>query len=129
MAPIASKNSAQFSLNLAVPAVLTKDQESTIIAANLLQFPLLFLSSAFLPLNALPGWIQTIATYNLVTYGVDAARALILDQDVMTVLNVTSFTGIWNTLVPALAILIVLDLAFGSLAVFLLTRATSSDAQ
>ena len=81
------------------------------------------------PLNALPGWIQTIATYNLVTYGVDAARALILDQDVMTVLNVTSFTGIWNTLVPALAILIVLDLAFGSLAVFLLTRATSSDAQ
>lgn len=29
-------------------AVLTKDQESTIIAANLLQFPLLFLSSAFL---------------------------------------------------------------------------------
>ena len=56
-----------------MPAVLTKDQESTIIAANLLQFPLLFLSSAFLPLNALPGWIQTIATYNLVTYGVDAA--------------------------------------------------------
>ena len=39
-------------------AILTRDQESTIIGANLLQFPLLFLSSAFLPLEALPGWIH-----------------------------------------------------------------------
>ena len=35
-------------------AVLTKDQESTIIGANLLQFPLLFLSSAFLPWRRSP---------------------------------------------------------------------------
>jgi ABC-2 type transport system permease protein len=110
-------------------AVLTKDQESTIIGANLLQFPLLFLSSAFLPLNALPEWIQVIATFNPVTYGVDAARALILGQDVMTVLEITAFGGIWNTLVPALVVLTVLDLAFGGIAVFLLTRATSSDAK
>ncbi len=59
-------------------AVLTRDQESTIIGANLLQFPLLFVSTAFLPLAVLPDWIQTVATYNPVTYGVDAARALIL---------------------------------------------------
>lgn len=110
-------------------AVLTKDQESTIIGANLLQFPLLFLSSAFLPLNVLPRWIQTIATFNPVTYGVDAARALILGQDVMTVLDVTSLSGMWNTLVPALVVLVVLDLVFGGLAVFLLTRVTSSDVQ
>jgi ABC-2 type transport system permease protein len=64
-----------------------------------------------------------------VTYGVDGARALMLDQDVMTVLDVTAFTGIWNTLVPALLVLAVLDLAFGGIAVFLLTRATSSDAK
>ena len=110
-------------------AVLTKDQESTIIGANLLQFPLLFLSSAFLPLNSLPNWIRVVAVFNPVTYGVDGARALMLDQDVMTVLDVTAFTGIWNTLVPALLVLAVLDLAFGGIAVFLLTRATSSDAK
>jgi ABC-2 type transport system permease protein len=110
-------------------AVLTKDQESTIIGANLLQFPLLFLSSAFLPLNSLPNWIRVVAAFNPVTYGVDGARALMLDQDVMTVLDVTAFTGIWNTLVPALLVLAVLDLAFGGIAVFLLTRATSSDAK
>ncbi|RLM42000.1 ABC transporter permease [Haloarcula sp. Atlit-47R] len=108
-------------------AVITKDQESTIIAANLLQFPLLFLSSAFLPLDALPEWIQTFARFNPVTYGVDAARSLMLDQDVMTVVEVTQFSGIWNTLIPAIVVLAVLDLVLGAVAVFLLTRATSSD--
>jgi len=110
-------------------AVVTRDQESTIIAANLLQFPLLFLSSAFLPLTALPPWIRTVARFNPVTYGVDAARALMLDRDVMTVIEVTRFGGIWDTLVPAVAVLVVLDLAFGAVAVYLLGRATSSDVQ
>ena len=110
-------------------AVLTKDQESTIIGANILQFPLLFLSSAFLPLSSLPNWIQIVAVFNPVTYGVDAARALVLDRDVMTVLDITAFSGIWNTLVPAIAILTALDIVFGGVAVFLLTRATSSDAK
>ncbi|EMA42436.1 ABC transporter permease [Halococcus saccharolyticus] len=110
-------------------AVLTKDQESTIIAMNLLQFPLLFLSSAFLPLEALPEWIQTFARYNPITYGVDAARTLMLDVDVMTVLDVTAFSGIWNALVPALAVLAGLDLVLGAIAVYLLSQASSSSAQ
>jgi ABC-2 type transport system permease protein len=108
-------------------AVLTRDQESTIIAANLLQFPLLFLSSAFLPLDALPNWIQTFATYNPVTYGVDAARSLMLDRDVMTVVEVTAFDGAMNGVVPGLAVLLALDVALGAMAVFLLSRASSSD--
>lgn len=110
-------------------AVVTRDQESTIIAANLLQFPLLFLSSAFLPLSALPEWIQTFARFNPVTYGVDAARAVMLDADVMTVVEVTRFSGVGNTLVPALAVLVTLDVALGAVAVFMLSRATSSDVQ
>ena len=107
-------------------AVITKDQESTIIGANLLQFPLLFVSSAFLPLDSLPDWIQLVATYNPVTYGVDAARAIMLDRDVMTVIEVSRFGGIWDTLVPALAVLLALDLLLGGLAVYLLGRASSS---
>jgi ABC-2 type transport system permease protein len=111
-------------------AVLTKDQESTIIAANLLQFPLLFLSSAFLPLAALPGWIRTIATLNPVTYGVDAARAIILDADVMTVIEVSlGYGGALDTLAPAVAVLLVLDLVLGAVAVYMLGRATSSKVQ
>jgi len=109
-----------------IAAVVTRDQESTIIGANLLQFPLLFVSTAFLPLEFLPGWIQTIARFNPVTYGVDGARALMLDQDVMTVIEVTQFGGIWNTLVPAVAILLALDVVLGGVMVYLLNRASSS---
>jgi ABC-2 type transport system permease protein len=110
-------------------AVLTKDQESTIIGANLLQFPLLFLSSAFLPLRVLPEWIQTLAAFNPVTYGVDAARALMLNADVSSVLSVSGFGPVGNTLVPSVAILLALDLAFGGVAVYMLRRASSSKVQ
>jgi len=110
-------------------AVLTRDQESTIIGANLLQFPLLFLSSAFLPLETLPDWIQTFARLNPVTYGVDTARALMLDRDVMTVLEVSRFEGAMNTVVPGFAVLLGLAVGFGAVAVFLLSRASSSDVQ
>jgi ABC-2 type transport system permease protein len=110
-------------------AVLTRDQESTIIGANLLQFPLLFLSSAFLPLSTLPGWIRTFARFNPVTYGVDAARALMLGRDVMTVVEVTRFDGALNSVVPGVAVLALLAAGLGAVTVALLSRATSSDVQ
>jgi len=108
-------------------AILTRDQESTIIGANLLQFPLLFLSSAFLPLGALPEWIQAFARFNPVTYGVDAARSLMVDRDVMTVLEVAWFGGTLDGVVPGAAVLAGLDLVLGAVAVYLLSRASSSD--
>jgi ABC-2 type transport system permease protein len=108
-------------------AILTRDQESTIIGANLLQFPLLFLSSAFLPLAALPEWIQTFARINPVTYGVDAARSLMIARDVMTVIEVSWFGGPLDGVVPGVAVLAALDLVLGGIAVFLLSRASSSD--
>jgi len=110
-------------------AVVTKDQESTIIGANLLQFPLLFLSSAFLPLETLPGWIRVFAALNPVTYGVDAARAIVLNRDVMVVLDVTTFGGPLDSIVPGVAVLLGLAVAFGGVAVFLLSRASSSNVQ
>ncbi|SIR56079.1 ABC-2 type transport system permease protein [Haladaptatus litoreus] len=110
-------------------AVLTKDQESTIIGANLLQFPLLFVSTAFLPLNVLPDWIQTVAKYNPVTYGVDAARAIMLDADVMEVVQITQFDGLWNAVIPGVVVLVALDLVLGSIAVYMLRRASSSNVQ
>jgi ABC-2 type transport system permease protein len=110
-------------------AVLTRDQESTIIGGNVLQFPLLFLSSAFLPVESLPGWIQTFARLNPVTYGVDAARSLMLDRNTMTVIELDSFDGVLNGVVPGVAVLTVIGVGFGAVAVFLLSRATSADVQ
>ncbi len=74
-------------------ALITRDPESTIIAANMLQLPLLFVSSAFLPVGSIPSYIQTVATYNPITYGVDATRAIMLNADVIAVLDVTTFGG------------------------------------
>ncbi|WP_049900893.1 ABC transporter permease [Natrinema sp. J7-1] len=110
-----------------VLAVVTRDEESTIIGANLLQLPLLFVSSAFLPLPALPEWIRTVATVNPITYGVDAARAVMLGENTMTIIEITRFDGMWNTLVPALAVLSGLALVFGSVAVYAIGRAASAD--
>jgi ABC-2 type transport system permease protein len=112
-----------------VIAVLTRDQESTILAANLLQFPLLFVSSAFIPLDTMPEWIQTLAKLNPVTYGVDAARAFVLGEDVLQPFSVTGFGGMWNTIVPSVAILVAINVAFGAIAVYTLHRASSAQVE
>ncbi|MBY8854150.1 ABC transporter permease, partial [Saccharothrix sp. MB29] len=39
-------------------------------------FPLMFASSAFVPVHALPGWLQVVAAVNPMTYAVNAARHL-----------------------------------------------------
>jgi ABC-2 type transport system permease protein len=43
----------------------------------LLFFPFMFLTTTFLPKEALAGWLKTVATYNPVTYLLDALRSLI----------------------------------------------------
>ncbi|MFE2053917.1 ABC transporter permease [Streptomyces sp. NPDC059459] len=49
--------------------------------AVLVMFPLMFASSAFVPLDALPEWLRSVAHLNPVTYAVDSARRLALDWD------------------------------------------------
>lgn len=112
-----------------VVALVTRDREATIMIANLLTFPLLFVSSGFVPLEVLPNWIRTVAVVNPVTYGVDAIRALVLGRDVLTVFDVTAFGGLWNTLVPAVAVLVAFTLALGAAGVRLLNRAASAEVQ
>jgi ABC transporter DrrB family efflux protein len=41
-------------------------------------FPLTFVSSAFVPVESMPGWLQPLAEHNPVTAMVDAVRALFL---------------------------------------------------
>ena len=109
--------------------LVTRDREATVMIANLLTFPLLFISSAFVPLDALPTWVRTVAVINPITYAVDEIRAFILAQDVLTVVEVTSFSGIWNTMIPALAVLLAFNVIFGVLAVHLLDRVSKAEVQ
>mgnify|MGYP000227020205 CR=1 FL=1 len=112
-----------------IVALVTRDREATVMIANLLTFPLLFISSAFVPLELLPDWIQAVAVANPITYGVDGIRALILGQDVMTVFEVTTFGGLWNTVVPAVAVLVGFNVVLGGTAVRLLKRASKAEVQ
>lgn len=112
-----------------IVALVTRDREATVMIANLLTFPLLFISSAFLPLDVLPNWIQTLAVINPITYGVDGIRALMLGQDVLSVFDVTAFTGFWNTVLPAGVVLLLFNLVLGGIAVGLLNRASKAEVQ
>ena len=112
-----------------IVALVSRDQEATIMFTNLLTFPLVFVSSAFLPLSVLPGWIRTVAVFNPITYGVDGVRAIMLGEDVMTVLEVTAFGGLWDTVVPAVVVLVGWNVLLGAVAIGLLRRAASIDVQ
>ncbi len=59
-------------------ALRTKNTETTMMVSFTLTFPLLFLSSAMLPVSLLPSWIQTFSRVNPVSYVATAARTLIV---------------------------------------------------
>ncbi|MCO8245326.1 ABC transporter permease [Haladaptatus sp. AB643] len=99
-----------------VLGIVTGDVSVTGIATNLIQFPLLFASTAFVPVDALPGWLQVVSSMNPVTYGIDAARAIML----------SGWT--WGVIGQSLVVLVALDLLFGAIAVYFLGRASSSAA-
>jgi ABC-2 type transport system permease protein len=50
----------------------------------LLMFPLMFASSAYVPISELPGWLQAVARVNPMTYAVNASRDLALSMPVGT---------------------------------------------
>jgi ABC-2 type transport system permease protein len=77
----------------------------------------------------MPEWIQTVAKLNPVTYGVDAARAFVLGEDVLQPFSVTGFGGMWNTIGPSVAILVAINVAFGAVAVYTLHRASSAQVE
>jgi ABC transporter DrrB family efflux protein len=62
-------------------------------------FPLTFVSSAFVPVDSMPSWLQPIAEHNPFTYMVDAARALFL--------GTPAGNDVWLALLWTIAIIVV----------------------
>jgi ABC-2 type transport system permease protein len=58
-----------------IPALLTKSEQAT-STLSLLIFPLAFISTAFVPEELMPRWMQAVNSYNPVTYFIEAVRAL-----------------------------------------------------
>jgi ABC-2 type transport system permease protein len=62
-------------------------------------FPVTFVSSAFVPVDSMPGWLQPIAEHNPFTYMVNAVRALFL--------GIPAGNDVWLALGWTLAIIVV----------------------
>ncbi len=60
-----------------IPALLTKSEQAT-STISLLLFPLVFMSTAFVPEALMPGWMQAVNAYNPVTFIIEAIRALMV---------------------------------------------------
>jgi ABC transporter DrrB family efflux protein len=77
-------------------------------------FPITFISSAFVPVETMPGWLQPFAEHNPFTTMVDAIRALFLDTP--------AGNDIWLAVVWCFVIIAV----FGGLSVWRYRRAVST---
>jgi len=74
-----------FSWISAFVGLSVKDPETAQSAGFIWVFPLTFASSAFVPTDSMPGWLQSFADVNPITLAVDAARALMIGSgDVST---------------------------------------------
>ena len=78
------------------------DEESVQAFGLIWLFPLTFLSSAFVPIATMPGWLQAFANNQPVTYVVDTMRALALGGPVWDSLwkSVLWLAGIFVVFIP-----------------------------
>lgn len=60
-----------------IPALLTKSEQATGSLAMMF-FPVVFMSTAFVPAALMPEWMQAVNKWNPVTHLIEAARALML---------------------------------------------------
>ena len=88
------------------------DEESVQAFGLIWLFPLVFLSSAFVPIDTMPGWLQAFANNQPVTYVVDTMRALALGGPV--------WDNLWKSAVWLIGIFVV----FAPLAVRAYKRAS-----
>jgi len=73
-----------FSWISALIGLSIRDVEATQAASFVWIFPLVFASSAFVPIQQMPGWLQAWAKVNPVSVTVDTVRALVLGMPVWT---------------------------------------------
>jgi ABC-2 type transport system permease protein/oleandomycin transport system permease protein len=88
-----------FSWIFAFMALISSSPESAQAIGFILVFPLTFASSAFVPVDTMPDWLQTFAEYNPFTIVVDALRGLWIDYD--------AGNAVWGALAWSVGLIIV----------------------
>ena len=74
---------------------------------GMIVFPLAFISSAYVPVASMPGWLQVFAEHQPLTYMVDAVRALTLGSRARAELGHPASYYVARSLLWAAAILAV----------------------
>ena len=92
-----------FSWISALIGVMVKEVETAQVAGFIWIFPLVFLSSIFVPVETMPGWLQAFVEINPVTVTVDTLRGLALGGPVAE--------PMWKSLAWMAGILAVVPLA------------------
>jgi len=62
--------------------LIVKNEETLFGLINLLNFPLMFTSSALIPIYLMPAWLKSVAAYNPLTFVVDGMRQLVFDNHI-----------------------------------------------
>jgi ABC-2 type transport system permease protein/oleandomycin transport system permease protein len=88
-----------FSWVYAMIGLAVKDPETAQVAGFIPIFPLVFASSAFVPISTMPGWLQAFAKVQPVSVTVSAARALFSAQP--------AWHYVWQVLAWVAAIIII----------------------
>ena len=78
MVVLATVFGVSFACIAAFTGLAIGDEESVQAFGMIWLFPLTFVSSAFVPIATMPGWLQAFANHQPVTYVIDTMRALAL---------------------------------------------------
>lgn len=110
-----------FSWVMATIGLAVKTPEAAQAASFLPIFPLVFASSAFVPVATMPGWLQTFAENQPVTIVANTVRSLMVPEEVVNVLGLSQGTLI----LQSLAWIVVIIAVFAPLAVRQYRRSVS----
>ncbi|MDX3193115.1 ABC transporter permease [Streptomyces sp. MN03-5084-2B] len=74
-------------------------------ASFVVMFPLMFSSSAYMPLDTMPAWVRAVSAVNPLTYAIDATRALALARplgwSVFTALVIAAIAAVGGAFLAA----------------------------
>ena len=83
---------------------VAKEAESAAAAADVIMFPMMFLSGSFFPLEMMPGFLQTIARILPLYYVNEGLRAAMVSVDNVAALHNSTIIGMFATVIFVLGI-------------------------
>lgn len=82
--------------------------ETPMAVMNLLNLPLTFASSAFFPIDRMPGWLQTVANVNPLSYTINGMRQLLINDtiDYAALAVQYAYVGVFAAVLTAIGIVL-----------------------